>query len=80
MSFFNDHRELVKRIERLHGIEFAYKVQSAIIDTDEMTPTIRIETEESQFDVDYLQNALKNAKRPVFLVGGGIILIYGIKF
>ena len=32
MSFFNDHRELVKRIQRLHGLEMAYKVQSAIID------------------------------------------------
>ena len=32
MSFFNDHRKLVHRIERLHGIEMAYKVQNAIID------------------------------------------------
>ena len=32
MSFFNDHRELVKRIERLHGTEMAYRVQSTIID------------------------------------------------
>lgn len=41
MSFFNDHRELVKRIERLHGVETAYKIQNLIIDygLDGVMPT-----------------------------------------
>lgn len=41
MSFFNDHRALVQRIERLHGVEMAYKVQNAIIDygLDGVKPT-----------------------------------------
>lgn len=32
MSFFDDHRKLVKRIERMQGIEMAYRVQNLIID------------------------------------------------
>lgn len=32
MSYFDDHRKLVKRIERMRGVEVAYKVQSSIID------------------------------------------------
>lgn len=41
MSFFDDHRKLVQRMERLHGIEIAYKVQNLIIDygLDGIMPT-----------------------------------------
>ena len=41
MSYFDDHRQLVKRIERLQGIEMAYRVQNLIIDygLDGIKPT-----------------------------------------
>ena len=41
MSYFNDHRQLVKRIERMHGMEMAYKIQNVIIDygLDGIMPT-----------------------------------------
>lgn len=41
MSYFDDHRRMVKRIERLHGIEMAYAVQNIIIDygLDGVLPT-----------------------------------------
>lgn len=63
MSFFNDHRELVKRIERLHGIEMAYKVQNAIIDygLDGIKPT---EEELLQFIPEPVLNQIdSNQKR-----------------
>ena len=63
MSFFNDHRQLVKRIERLHGIEMAYKVQSAIIDYG-LDGIIPEEEELLQFIPEPVLNQIdKNQKR-----------------
>lgn len=53
-------------------LDIPQDVQSAIIDTDEMTPIVELEAKENDFDMDYLHNALRSAKRPVFLVGGGV--------
>jgi predicted transcriptional regulator len=62
MSFFNDHRELVKRIERLHGLEMAYKVQCAIIDygLDGIAPT---EEELLQYIPEPVLNQIDNNQK-----------------
>lgn len=62
MSFFNDHRALVKRIERLHGIEMAYKIQSALIDygLDGIKPT---EEELLQYIPEPVLNQIDNNQK-----------------
>lgn len=62
MSFFNDHRLLVKRVERLHGLEMAYRVQNAIIDygLDGIKPT---EEELLQFIPEPVLNQIDNNQK-----------------
>lgn len=62
MSFFDDHRKLVKRIERMQGIEMAYKVQNLIIDygLDGVMPT---DEELLQFVPEPVLNQIDNNQK-----------------
>lgn len=54
-------------------LDIPQDIQSAIVEEDELTPVVRIEAEVAgDFDLDFLLTELHEAKRPVFLVGGGV--------
>jgi len=53
-------------------LDIPQDVQSAIIEEDDLTPNVVVKDNNNSFDVDEFMELLKEAKRPVFLVGGGI--------
>lgn len=53
-------------------LDIPQDVQSALVETDELTLNCESEEENYSFSVEYILEALKLSKRPVFLVGGGV--------
>lgn len=53
-------------------LDIPQDVQSALVDMDELTPIEEVKVEQDIFDFDYLYEELSKAKKPVFLIGGGV--------
>lgn len=53
-------------------LDIPQDVQSVIVEEDELTPNVLVSEDIGEFDIDWVMKELKKAKRPIFLVGGGI--------
>lgn len=54
-------------------LDIPQDVQSAIIDVDDLTDNVAIDKQNNSIDAEYIFEKIASAKRPVFLVGGGIV-------
>jgi acetolactate synthase-1/2/3 large subunit len=54
-------------------LDIPQDVQSAMVEESELTPYIKPEDKEDLVDIEFLHKELENSRRPVFLIGAGVL-------